>query len=385
MKKVFKAICKRIVNVRTCLVISLLISLGWQTTFATAIQLPAWVSDYMLLPAGKKFKIEGTSAPKTKVTVSFANFNTTTMSDEKGSWAIDFPTLGRDKKGELVFVSDSRKMVIKDVVCADTWLCSGQSNMAMSVAKSDNPEIAAATVDALDIRIFTGKVWRKVTSKISKDISAVALYFAIEMAAKQQSAIGIFVAARGGTGIEAWIPQNAFPDTETGRRMGLLVNEPEVLKAAAEDAIDFRPPGEYRLARWGLGRAVPASLYDQLIKPYLDFPLRGVIWYQGESNTASVEQAVEYKLWLKSLISVCRSQWHEPKLPFIVVRLPQFNCLNPEAWSALQNVQTQVVNEVPNTALVNIDDLGDLDNIHPRKKREVGIRTAEVTLKLIPK
>lgn len=385
MKKVFKSNCNLIVNKRTCLVIIILISMGWQTTFATAIQLPAWVSDYMVLPAEKKFNIEGSSAPKTKVTVRFADFTSSTLSDDKGSWAIEFPALERQKRGELVFESDSQKIVIKDVVCADSWLCSGQSNMAFSVAKADHPEIAAAAVDALDIRLFTGKGWRKVTSKISNDISAVALYFAIEMATKQQSAIGIFVAARGGTGIEAWLPEQAFPVTETGRRMGLLIKDPEVLKAAEEDARDFRPPGEYRLARWGLGRAVPASLYDNLIKPHISFPVRGVLWYQGEANTKTVEQALEYKLWLKSLISVYRSQWHEPKMPFIVIRLPQFNNAKPEAWSTLQQVQTQVTNEVPNTAIVNIDDLGDLNNIHPRKKREVGIRTTEETLKLIRK
>jgi sialate O-acetylesterase len=134
-----------------------------------------------------------------------------------------------------------------------------------------------------------------------------------------------------------------------------------------------------------LGRAVPASLYDNLIKSHIGFPVRGVLWYQGEANTKTVEEALEYKLWLKSLISVYRSQWHEPKMPFVVIRLPQFNNAKPEAWSTLQQVQTQVTNEVPHTVLVNIDDLGDMNDIHPRKKREVGVRAAEVTLKLIRK
>lgn len=183
----------------------------------------------------------------------------------------------------------------------------------------------------------------------------------------------------GGTGIEAWIPEQAFPDTEHGRRMRPLVNDPQVLKAAKEDAADPKVYGQHRLAKWGLARAVPASLYRQLVEPAARLPVRGVVWYQGESNAVPDAPEEEYRQWLKSLVASWRDLWHSPDLPFIVIQLPDYDPGTDDgraAWARVQNEQAAAAQETDGIWVVETQGLGDPKDIHPRRKKEVGIRAA---------
>jgi len=353
---------------------------------ATDFKLPAWVSDHMLLPIGTPFIMTGMSEPGKVASIRFDNITASALCDENGAWEIEFPYLKPGMNGDLIFTCGDQVKVIKSVATGDTWLCSGQSNMQFSVSKSAESMEAEEAVSTLDIRYFDGIGWKLVTSENVNNLSAVAIFFAIEIARRQQGPVGIFVAARGGTSIDAWLPGEAFPDNESGRVKRPLINDPDVLKAAEEDKKDFRPVGQYRLAQWGLSRAVPSSLYEELIKPFGDLPIRGVVWYQGESNAGSVKQAKEYRLWLGNLISEYRRLWGSPVLPFMIIQLPAYDPGTPEtrkAWAVLQNTQAFVVRRTKNTELVDIKDLGDLNDIHPARKKEVGERTADKVFKLI--
>jgi sialate O-acetylesterase len=219
-------------------------------------------------------------------------------------------------------------------------------------------------------------------------MSAVAVWFSIGMTGRQSAPVGVYVAAAGGTGIEAWVPVDAFPDTDDGNRFKPLAGNPEVLKAAAEDAADFKPYGQHRLAKWGLGRAVPASLFEKFILPVSDLPVCGVVWYQGESNSSNVKRAQEYRLWLQGLIGAYRSLWRNPDMPFVIIQLPDYDPGSDSGragWATLQEVQADVAKNTTNAAIVDIKDLGDLKDIHPRRKKEVGIRAADATWKLLGK
>ena len=376
----------RILLVRTFFFAGILPSLLFQSAIASQITVPSWVSDNMILPAGIPFKITGMADPRLTLSVSFGSISAETTTDDAGSWVIQFPIVEAGMKGELTFKSDAEVKVIHNVAAGDTWLCSGQSNMQRTVANSDAALDAEKDILNLDIRCFDGKSWKKITDENVRSLSAVAVYFAIEMTRRQKLPIGIFIAARGGTSIDAWMPGDAFPDTKSGRYWKTLVNDPEVIKAAEEDQADFKPYGQHRLARWGLGRAVPSSLYEQLIKPYDDFPVKGVVWYQGESNAGTVEQAKEYRLWLSKLILAYRKLWGNPDLPFLIIQLPSYDPGTPEgrkAWSVLQDMQARVGRKTYNAGVVKIKDLGDLKDIHPQRKKEVGVRAADVAWKLI--
>ena len=348
--------------------------------------LPLWISDDMIFPSETNWILKGSCGSFQEVSVSFDNIKISTKSDKEGIWEINFPSVKPGISSDLVFVCNGETKVIKEVLSGNIWLCAGQSNMAMHVKSSKESVEAGDDISSHVIRYFNGKQWQKVTDDNVQSISAVAFFFAAEMQKRQRKPMGIFVAARGGTGIESWVPEEAFPDNENGNRFRTLVNDSLVLKAAREDEEDMKPYGQHRLAKWGLGRAVPAMLFNKLICPLGRLPLTGVVWYQGESNTDKASQAAEYRFWLENLISSYRKHFNKPDLPFAIIQLPNYDPGTSEslkAWKILQDVQAYVAQNVPRTVLVDILDLGDLNDIHPKRKKEVGIRTAKAVCKLI--
>jgi len=356
-----------------------------------SLSVPAWFGDHMMLPANYSVSLSGCAAQGAEVTVEFANQKKTVVADSSNHWNVFLDPMPASSipKELIVSVAHQSKIVSRkfaDVLTGDIWLCSGQSNMQRRVKDSDEADEAVRDIQSVVVRYFNGSRWMVVNAGNVEKVSAVGAYFAMEMAHRQNAPVGIFVAARGGTGIEAWMPVDAFPDTERGQVMRPLASDFEVLKAAEEDATDFRPYGKHRLARWGLGRAVPSALFRQLVQPFADLPVCGVVWYQGEANSGSVEQAQEYRLWLENLISAYRNLWGNPELPFVIIQLPEYDPGTESGragWAALQNAQAAVAEQTESAEVVDIKDLGDLRDIHPRRKKEVGLRAADVAWKLV--
>lgn len=128
----------------------------------------------------------------------------------------------------------------------------------------------------------------------------------------------------------------------------------------------------------------PTLLYNQMIHPLQPYPLRGVIWYQGESNAFSVEEATRYREQFPAMIRQWRSQWNAPELPFLWVQLASFGTdvdvevegvVQTSPWSVMRESQTATL-ALPATAEVVTIDIGDAGDIHPRNKQDVGKRLA---------
>jgi len=264
----------------------------------------------------------------------------------------------------------------------EIWLCGGQSNMAFPVDKAtEADEIAAAAAESR-VLFYTATGWKKVDRENAGLLSAVAVSFATARSQQTGKSIGICVAARGGTGIEAWIPPAQFPDTEEGRRLRALADNPDVLKSAEEDRVKFLPWGKHRLFRWGLGRAAPGSLFEQLVLPLTRLHVNGVLWYQGETDAQTIKKSAEYKIWLQTLFKVYRDVFDNERLPFVLVQLPEFDPGNEAeraAWASLQMQQADAAKTDERIVLVDIRDLGEVGDIHPPRKKEVGVRAAEAT------
>ena len=269
---------------------------------------------------------------------------------------------------------------------SDIWICAGQSNMAMPVAQAAESAELLEAVDKVEVQLWLENQWQKATAENLSSFSAVAWAFGEQLYRLHPKPIGLVVAARGGTSIEAWLPADDFPDTATGRRLRALVGDPEVLKAEAEDQKDFLPYGQHRLFRWGLGRAAPATLFKQCIGSLVEFKPKGVLWYQGESNAITLEQAKEYHLWLTALIRAYRRLWHEAELPFIIIQLPHYvppTLEGQQAWAIVQKAQAEVAKKISKVQFVDIRDCGEEDNLHPRRKLPVGQRAALVAAGLL--
>jgi phosphoglycerate dehydrogenase-like enzyme len=266
----------------------------------------------------------------------------------------------------------------KQVAVGEVWLCGGQSNMVMPVSYASDGGADVFSADA-DIRFYADGKWVKVDANNYQKMPAVPYFLAKERNRLTGKVIGIVVVAQGGTGIEAWLPKEAMPDSEIGRKMKELSCAPEVIAAANLDrGEEMRPYGQHRLAKWGLGRAYPSELYQNHVFPLAGIPISGIIWYQGESNADSLAMAAEYDLWLKGLIGSWRKLFSN--VPVMLVELPKYNSPteeNPKCWNVLRSSQKRCVDSSANIYWIPAYDLGDEKNIHPKKKRTMGERIAE--------
>lgn len=346
---------------------------------AGRLAIPPWVGDHMVVPANSSFGLSGMAAPGVEVVVEYAGYTFNTVAGRQGDWAVAMRAWPVGTTGTLTITADDEVLSFDDVVTGEVWLCAGQSNMVRRVSASAEAELAVADIAAVDVRYFNGQSWVGLTPRNVGTRSAVATFFAIARSQRQACPIGVHVAARGGTGIEAWMPATSFPDTPRGRTMRSLVGDPEVLRAAAEDRLDHRSYGEHRLARWGLGRAVPTEYFEQLVRPLARLPLTGMLWYQGESNADTRAGAGEYGAWLTGLVAAYRGLWHRTELPVVVIQLPAYDPGTPEkraAWAQVQAAQETVALATADMVVVDIKDLGEPDDVHPRRKRGVGVRAA---------
>lgn len=141
----------------------------------------------------------------------------------------------------------------------------------------------------------------------------------------------------------------------------------------------FRPALVSALALDDNKNQRPVLLYNAMIHPLQSFAVRGVIWYQGESNAGSVAQALQYRRQFPDLIGQWRRQWQAPALPFLWVQLASWHSGadrgDESPWSVLRESQSATL-ALPATAQVVTIDIGDVDDIHPRNKQDVGARLA---------
>jgi len=349
---------------------------------------PHWLQDHAVLPAHQPIPLRGFAPANLPLAFEYAGHTAAALPDDTGAWQVRLPPMKPGTKGTLTCRSGTNLVLTAhDVTVGEVWLCAGQSNMAMSVRETAEAEDLRALGAERTIRRWTGTEWKIVTPAAADGISAIAWALAAERAqAGGDQPIGLLVAARGGTSIDAWMPPAFFPETPRAARLRTLVDDPDVRAAADEDARDFRPYGEHRLARWGLARAAPAALHRELLEPLADIPLTGVAWYQGESDADSVEQAEEYDLWLSRLVDALRDGFQRPDLPIVVLQLPHYAAPNQtaqRAWQLVREAQARVVRDTPHTAIADLFDLGEPGDIHPRRKLEAGRRAAEAAARVV--
>jgi len=163
---------------------------------------------------------------------------------------------------------------------------------------------------------------------------------------------------------------------------GFVEDKPYVLVIEG-DSLDLKGLWKYRLGgsmdpmpsqitvRWK-----PGGLYNAEIAPLLGYQMKGVLWYQGESNTANPG---EYEGLMQALIRDWRNQWQQGEFPFIVVQLPNFmestETLGESNWAELRQAQLNLTS-LPNTGLVVAIDAGEWNDIHPLDKKTIGQRLA---------
>jgi len=328
-------------------------------------------------------------------------------------WVVSLPVL---KAGSLpnITVAGKNIIVLSNLLAGDVWVCSGQSNMEMTLAKGPwcnyggviNAEKELSAASNPNIRVYlsaTKKPWMDCLPENAKMFSATGYFFARQLEQELDVPIGIIVAAGGGTPAEYWTPRQVRQQwSGYGAAMesaSKILSElkpqfdadrktdsewPKVVEAARKNAQPIPERAKPNLTkeqehkvRWALHVDTTGRGYEARIKPLTAMAIKGVIWYQGEANA---DRASEYVDLMSQLISGWRKDWDQGNFPFLSMQLVNFES-KTGSWPALRAAQQTLSEEIPNTGMAVGIDIGEANNIHPKNKQEVGRRLAFLALK----
>jgi sialate O-acetylesterase len=331
--------------------VSLLATLACILQFhpATAdVSLPKIIDSHMVLQQDLPLNIWGWAEAGEEVTVELGKNKATAKTDAEGNWKVTLPAMKADGKAHQMTISGKNKIVLEDILIGEVWLGSGQSNMQWALNGTTGGKEAAAAADLPNIRLFhVPRVKAKAPAKDVKakwtvckpgpagGFSAVLFYMGNRLHKELEVPIGLIHSSWGGSLIEPWMP----------------------------------------VAKGGT-----AGMYNAMIAPIHPFSLRGIIWYQGESNVLSKKDGMKYLDKKKALIESWRAAWGHDFSFYFVQIAPWQGRYGPGQLPALWEAQSATM-KLPKTGMAVITDLVDnIRDIHPRNKLPVGNRLASWAL-----
>ncbi len=367
------------------------------------VRLPNVLSSHMVVQRNQPIHLWGWATPGESVTIDFHGVRATGTADDLGHWSVYLPPEPAGGPFALT-ISASNTISLTDILVGDVWFASGQSNMELPLmgfpgnATVDNGDAEIHNATHPEIRLLHIKEkssyyplddidgsWTLCTPETAASFSAAAYFFGREIAEKEHVPVGLIDSTWGGTVAEAWVslgtissdaslmPLFASWAAMTGKVADTPAIEAEEQRedAAARAANQTPPkhPWHPNPLSWE-----PAGLYNAMVSPFTPFPIRGVIWYQGESNSL-VERAAQYQRIFPALIADWRQHWNQGDFPFLFVQISSFTSSPAENWAVIREAQRRTLS-VSNTAMAVTIDIGNPDNVHPADKQDVGHRLA---------
>lgn len=367
-----------------------------------SITLPSYYASGMVLQQKSVFQLKGKSTPNANMmfSASWDKVKVYTNADSEGNFSFKVTVPEASTKTYALHIYELKKKGNRDVVIAsrnitqvyagEVWFCSGQSNMQMPVQGSwglmnnyqeeiknaNYPMIKLLSVaasgknnhpaDDTDLR----SNWVACSPSTIPDFSALAYCFGRELYKNLNIPIGLIQCAYGGSNAEAWV------SLETARTIPALKTQ---LDKCAQ--YDFHRDSVSKYLGMKNEFHVPTLLYNTMVHPMINFPIRGVIWYQGESNAWGSSY---YTALMDSLISSWRKDWGY-KFPFYTVQLAAYQTpaefQENSNWAALRWDQWKTSQQMDSTGMATAVDVGNATDIHPKNKQEVGRRLALIALK----
>lgn len=331
------------------------------------ITLPNIFSDNMVLQRNAEAKIWGWANPNEEVKIipSWDNKEYKVKANSQAYWEIKIITV---KEGGpfIITLKGYNEIVLKNILLGDVWLCSGQSNMEMAASWGiDNGEEEVKHATNENIRFFSvpklsatdpqnnvSGTWTTCTPETMKNFSAVGYFFAKRVQEDLKSVpIGLISSNWGGTSAEVWMSKEVF------------AKNPELLKVT-----ENYKPNDYCPIE-------PSRTFNAMINPLVGFKLTGALWYQGESNVGSAI----YDKTFAALITSWRAIW-EDDFPFYFVQIAPYQYgENHFGGAEVRDFQRRTL-AVPKTGMVVTSDISPIDDIHPKDKKTVGVRLANLAL-----
>ena len=380
------------------------------------LELPNIFSDHMVLQRDRTIPVWGRADPGTNVTVTFSETRVQTQANPHGQWRLQLPTHSAGGPHTMTVEAD-RQIILNDIMVGEVWICSGQSNMEWQLDQAEGGKKDSQKAFDAQMRFFkiphqasgtpVGDVdaqWKACEPGSANDFSAVGYYFGAALRRDLGVPVGLIQSAWGGSLIEPWTPREGFAmtpklayylqriddaDRQHEAAMPAYLDTVETWLGESRQAVEQHEPVS-PIPPWPAhplgGGGSPTALYHGMIQPLVPFAIRGAIWYQGESNIIQGD-TMEYFHKMQALIGGWRKAWGQADFPFYFVQIAPLHYsqrypdqvkssnLVPRFWEAQRAALS-----IPGTGMAVLTDVTELDDIHPRKKLEVGERLARWAL-----
>ena len=385
-------------NVFTCLLMVIFLSQSFALVKPNSL-----FSNNMVLQRGVSVPIWGIGNEGEKVTVEFKGQKVSTIVNE-GKWKVNLKSLKANSKPQTMTITGENTIKIENILVGEVWVCSGQSNMEMLISSATpNPifhvkeEIAAANYseirqfrvarNASDTMVEDANSKWVICNPVSvKNFTAVGYFFARDLYKHLNIPIGILFSTFGGTPAQNWTRRETLA---ANPELKFLVDEyKESVKKYPAALENFNTKKDQLMAKWAADTLIafnahkpfptmPAAprnpnegaggLYNAMINPLIPFAIKGVVWYQGESNRRNPKL---YRTLFPTMINDWRKTWNQGEFPFLYVQVAPFHDMPPE----IREAQLLTLDKVSNIAMTVITDCGDSSAIHPAHKQPVGNR-----------
>ncbi|MDR2384953.1 MAG: sialate O-acetylesterase [Tannerella sp.] len=330
------------------------------------IKLPAIFSDNMVLQQQSQVAVWGWTKANTgvKVTGSWNGKSYSARSDDKGYWKVKIQTPTGGFTPYTLTVSDGKTITLKNILIGEVWVCSGQSNMEMPMKGYNQQPIeggpeAIAHSSNSGIRCFTLKkasriapqddcagTWEIANPQTVPNFTATGYYFGRLINQALNIPVGLIHVSWGGSRIEAWMTPAALKD----------IPEKPVPQTEADIKVQ---------------NGTPTVLYNGMLHPIVGYGIRGVIWYQGESNR---EEPVLYVKMFDAMVREWRNIWEAGEFPFYYCQIAPYNGGRLNS-GYIREAQSKGM-LTPNTGMAVLMDAESPYCIHPPKKKDAGERMA---------
>ena len=378
------------------------------------VRLPQIFGDHMVLQREQPIPVWGWAEPGEKVSVKLgAGDAVSTVAGDDGKWMVKLPAQEAGGPVKLV-VKGNNAVTLSDVLIGEVWICSGQSNMQWTVGNSNdfaNEKAAAKYPGIRHIAIprrpngfpqdDVEADWTVCSPDTVGSYTAAGYFFGRTLHMELGVPVGLVNSSWGGTRIEPWTPPCGFagiPELAGILKQVELTNPANAAykaklaaylkqldawtkeaKTALADETPLTPSPAYPAEIQPLtSHQSPTTLYNGMIHPLVPFAIRGAIWYQGESNHG---EGMLYYYKMRALIEGWRQVWDQGEFPFLYVQIApyQYGNESPNILPIFWEAQNKCL-DIPNTGQVVIHDIGNLQNIHPKNKQDVGDRLARIAL-----
>ena len=387
------------------------------------ITLPAIINNQMVIQSSTKAPVWGWATPGENITVRFAGQTKRTVATTNGKWMIKLDPLKVSTKPQVMTIKGENEIKLNDVLVGEVWLASGQSNMEFSIGAipAEEQKIVAQAKRNKLLRMFCAgpkvsstlplrdvagywsdcpyliKQMENGKVKIYDSHSAVAFFFALKLQQELKIPIAVIDSSWGGTKIESWISNEGYEAVNLANPKIATADEPEAEKEreqveesiqmwrnSAAEALD---KGDFVSANLKVPRGrVANAIYNGMIAPITPFAIKGVIWYQGESNNNSQD----YYQKLRALTAGWNEAFNLKDMPFYLVQVAPYNYAHSKTenishqsiYDSVVSAQYKAAKEIEGCDVINISDtvFGNVANVHPPHKKTAGDRLAALAL-----